>query len=197
MPLSPELIALGQYLAGEFENQEQALAQPAWYVNLRLWQRPVPIFSEDSIALYAEQANVLKLDQPYRPRLLRLRGDANDPQALRVEYYMFKDLEAIRGAGANPERLQCITTDSIEFLPGCTLNLQTEQIAPGQYCFRTFSAPECRCCFTYQGQLYQVSLGFEVTSKELQVYDRGINPTTGQAIWGALLGPYRFQKCQD
>ncbi len=35
MNLSPELITLANYLAGEFDNREQALAEPAWYVNLR------------------------------------------------------------------------------------------------------------------------------------------------------------------
>ncbi|MDJ0689048.1 MAG: CpcT/CpeT family chromophore lyase [Xenococcaceae cyanobacterium MO_188.B32] len=48
MTLSPQLIALGTYLAGEFDNQQQALAEPAWYVHLRLWKRPVPLFTEDS-----------------------------------------------------------------------------------------------------------------------------------------------------
>ena len=50
---SPHLTALATYLAGEFSNQQQALGQPAWYVNLRLWIRPVPIFTDDSITLFA------------------------------------------------------------------------------------------------------------------------------------------------
>ncbi|MBV8887772.1 MAG: hypothetical protein JO235_27770 [Chroococcidiopsidaceae cyanobacterium CP_BM_RX_35] len=54
MPFSPELIALAHYLTGKFDNQEQATAEPAWYVHLRLWQRPVPLFTEDSITLFAE-----------------------------------------------------------------------------------------------------------------------------------------------
>ena len=55
MTISPELIALAQYMAGEFDNREQALAEPTWYVHLRMWQRPlpVPLFSEPSIALFA------------------------------------------------------------------------------------------------------------------------------------------------
>ncbi|NEO28340.1 MAG: chorismate mutase, partial [Kamptonema sp. SIO4C4] len=53
MPLSSELLTLGQYLAGEFTNQKQAIADPAWYVNLCLWHRPVPLFTEDSLTFYA------------------------------------------------------------------------------------------------------------------------------------------------
>jgi len=50
MNFSPQLIALGEYLAGEFDNRE----------HLRLWQRPVNLFTEDSITLFAEQASVIK-----------------------------------------------------------------------------------------------------------------------------------------
>lgn len=67
MNYSPQITALANYLTGEFDNKSQALEQPVWYVHLKLWIRPVPIFTEDSITLFAEQANIIKLDQPYRP----------------------------------------------------------------------------------------------------------------------------------
>ncbi len=57
--MTPELITFGRYLAGEFENQRQAQAEPVWYVHLRLWLRPLPLFREDSIALFAEQASII------------------------------------------------------------------------------------------------------------------------------------------
>lgn len=197
MALSPALRQLGQYLAGEFENAEQALAQPAWFVNLRLWQRPVPLFTDDSICLYAEQANVLKLDQPYRPRLFRLRSRPAATDALQIAYYKFKNIDKVRGAGTHPEILHQITPDWVEFLPGCTLDIQTESINATQFRFRTNHDPQRPCCFTYENQQYQISLGFEVTPQTLKVYDRGIDPKTGKAIWGALLGPFVFQKRRD
>jgi hypothetical protein len=46
MSFSPELTALAEYLAGEFDNSSQAIADPAWYVHLRMWQRPVSLFSK-------------------------------------------------------------------------------------------------------------------------------------------------------
>ncbi|MBE9117781.1 chromophore lyase CpcT/CpeT [Lusitaniella coriacea LEGE 07157] len=195
--MKPELIALGQYLAGQFDNREQALAEPAWYVHLHLWKRPVPLFLDDSITLFAEQANIVNLNQPYRPRLLRLRENPRNAATLQVEYYMFKNIEVVRGAGQDPSALQHLTPEEVEFLPGCTLEIQVEKISTAQYRFRTNHSPDSRCSFTYQGNQYQVSLGFEVTPDELLVYDRGIDPTTGKAIWGALLGPFRFTKRQD
>jgi hypothetical protein len=197
MIFSFEHLALGKYLAGEFDNQKQALAEPAWYVHLRLWMRPLPLLWEDSITLFAEQASVVNLDQPYRPRVLRIRQNQTKAQQLQVEYYMFSDISAIKGAGHNPKLLKQITPDKLEFLPDCTLNVQLELISPEKYCFQTTPASDRPCRFCYQGNTYQVFLGFRVSAEELQTYDRGIEPETGKAIWGALLGPYRFRKIED
>jgi len=197
MSLSSELVTLAKYMAGEFDNQQQALGEPAWYVHLRLWQRPVPLFSEDSLTLFAEQANIVNLDKPYRPRILRLQHSQTTPDSLQVQYYMLKDLEAIRGAGRKPELLKQLTPEQIEFLPGCSLTVQSRQVSPNSYEFSATSATGKPCSFSYQGNNYQVSLGFEATAEEFRSYDKGIDTTTGKAIWGALLGPFRFTKRQD
>jgi hypothetical protein len=197
MTLSPELITLARYMAGEFDNQQQAIAEPVWYVHLRLWQRPVPLFTEDSLTLFAEQANIVNLDKPYRPRILRLQSSDTTPASLQVQYYMLKDTEAIRGAGRNPELLRQLTSEDIEFLPGCNLTVKQQQVGPNSYEFSASSATGTPCGFSYQGNSYQVSLGFEATADEFRSYDKGIDPTTGKAIWGALLGPFRFKKRQN
>ena len=197
MALSPELISLARYMAGEFDNQKQALADPVWYVHLRLWQRPVPLFTEDSLTLFAEQANIVNLDKPYRPRILRLYESDANPNSLQVQYYMLRDTEAIRGAGRNPELLKQLTSEQIEFLPGCNLAIKHHQVALNAYEFSASSATGEPCRFSYQGNNYQVSLGFEATAEEFRSYDKGIDPTTGKAMWGALLGPFRFTKRQD
>lgn len=191
--LSPQLQALGKYLAGEFDNQSQALEQPAWFVHLRLWMRPVPIFYQDSITLYAEQASVVNLDKPYRPRILRLREREN----LEIEYYMFEDITSIAGAGRDRSLLQKITPEQIKFLPDCTLKVKAESTTAGNYRFTTTPVTETPCNYTYQGNNYQVFLGLEATPTTLLTYDKGIDPATGKGIWGALLDAYRFNKIQD
>lgn len=193
MSFSPQVKALASYLAGEFDNQQQALEQPAWYVHLRLWIRPVPIFTQDSLTLYAEQANVIKLDQPYRPRILRLR----QREEIEIEFYMFEDIATASGAGQNKDLIQQITPEKIKFLPNCTLKVATEQLANGKYRFKTTPVTDKPCRVTYQGTTFQVFLGFEATADELQTYDKGIDPETGKGTWGALMGAYRFTKRQD
>jgi CpeT/CpcT family (DUF1001) len=190
MHFTPQLTALASYLAGEFSNQSQAIEQPAWFVNLRLWIRPVPIFTDDSITLFAEQANILNLDQPYRPRILRLRQREN----IEVEFYMFEDLATARGAGQNKDLIAQITPDKIKFLPNCTLQVATQELAKEKYCFVTTPVTNEPCSVTYQGRTFQVFLGFKATADELLTYDKGIDPATGIGTWGALMGAYSFSK---
>lgn len=190
MNFSPQIIALANYLTGEFDNKSQALEQPAWYVHLKLWIRPVPIFTEDSITLFAEQANIIKLDQPYRPRILRLR----QKETIEVEFYMFEDLATAQGAGQNKELIKQITPDKIKFLPNCTLKVDTQELNPGNYCFETTPLSNKPCTVTYQGTSFQVFLGFKATAEELLTYDKGIDPNTGKGTWGALMGAYQFYK---
>lgn len=197
MTLSPELTTFGQYLAGKFDNKVQALANPVWYVHLHLWLRPVPLFPEDSLTLYAEQANIVKLDQPYRPRLWRLRQHGD---RLEVQHYRFHDITKVLGAGRNPDLLRQITREDVEVLTasGCTLNVTVTSDSDGNYQFKASPPDNIPCCFsTHQNQPYQILLGFEVTSQTLQTYDKGIDPKTGKPIWGALMGPYCFDKQEN
>ncbi|MBD1823080.1 chromophore lyase CpcT/CpeT [Cyanobacteria bacterium FACHB-DQ100] len=186
------LQTLAAYLAGEFDNQDQARESPAWFVHLRLWQRPVHLF-EDSLAIFAEQSNVLKLDQPYRQRLLRLQ---EDDRGLKVQYYQFKDPSSVRGAGQQPELLDRLTEDAIELLPSCTLQVAVNSTDQGLH-FIASPPPDTQCVFSLGGNTIQVALGFEAMRDRFLSYDKGIDPETQRPIWGALLGAYEFQKVRS
>ncbi|HTL89976.1 MAG TPA: chromophore lyase CpcT/CpeT [Leptolyngbya sp.] len=187
------LSTLAQYMAGEFDNRAQASESPAWFVHLRLWQRSVNLFTEDSFTLFAEQSNILKLDNPYRQRLLRLQEiDGN----LAVQYYQFKDPNQVKGAGQRPELLDRITQDAIELLPGCTLQVTASEHAQGWH-FIAAPPPDARCVFSLQGSTIQVALGFEAMQNRFLSDDRGIDPETQQPIWGALMGAYEFEKVRS
>lgn len=205
MSISPTLRTLATYLAGEFDNREQAIADPAWYVHLRLWQRPVPqpLFGENSLVLFAEQASVVNLEQAYRPRLMELKaitdpGEAGDrPPEFVVQYYMLEDPGAYRGAGRHPKLLETLTPSALERLPGCKLTVTRRSRADGSDEFSAVLPESSRCCFSYEGQTRQVHLGFDVSADRLLSHDKGIDPETGKPLWGALLGPFEFRKLQD
>lgn len=194
MTLSSTLVTLAHYMAGEFDNREQAIADPVWYVHLRLWQRPVPLFSEDSLTLFAEQANVINLDQPYRQRLIRLRQTDDIEAPLQAQYYAFKDPTVAKGAGLKSDMLKAITLEQIEFLPGCLLKI-TQQ--PDSEIITASPMGGSHCFFSYQGKKSQVRLGFAARVETFQSHDKGIDIETQKATWGAVLGPYRYTKRRD
>jgi hypothetical protein len=93
-----------------------------------------------------------------------------------------------------PSQLAQLQPGDLELLVGCRLGLRQEG-ATGRYVAEML--PESRCCFQYQGEERQVVLGFAVDANGLMTYDRGVDPGTGASLWGAIAGPYRFQKIQD
>lgn len=186
---SKPLTALAQALAGEFENPTQAFEQPAWFVSLRLWHRPLPKRIQGQLALFAEQANILYLDQPYRQRVMVLKAEG---QQLQVQYLALKQPGQFQGAGANPALLAQLSLADLEPLPGCVLTVALQGAT-----FKAQPPPKAKCFFEYDGKTRQVILGFEVGTEHFHSYDRGVDPETGKGLWGALMGPYEFKKCQN
>jgi CpeT/CpcT family (DUF1001) len=108
---------------------------------------------------------------------------------LAVQFWAFKDPARFRGAGANPDLLLQATESELDSLPGCRLEVT---FADDRY--QATPEPDSRCCFNYDGELRQVVLGFEASAAQFLSYDRGVDPETGQSLWGAMMGPYRHQK---
>ena len=189
MNISSQLLQLTSWMAGEFSNREQSLDQPVWFVNLVWWQRPIPFHILGSIAIFAEQSNALILDRPYRQRILQF---IETDSKIQVKYWGFKDPSGWSGDGKNRDRLNQITIDDIEPLNGCLLDVT---FVNG--CYKAEMPKDAKCYFQYMDETRQVVLGFEVTADSFWSGDRGVNPETGTAIWGAILDFYKFRKIQD
>ncbi|PZU98041.1 MAG: chorismate mutase [Pseudanabaena sp.] len=189
MSNSNQILQVSSWMSGEFSNRQQSLEQPAWFVNLVWWQRPIPVAVLNSVALFAEQANALDCDRTYRQRILQL---VETDGKIQVRYWGFKEPSAWVGAGKSRDRLNQITINDIEPLSGCLLDLNFEN---GRY--KATMPEDAKCYFQYMNEMRQVVLGFEVTESSFWSGDRGVNPDTGAAIWGAIMGFYQFQKVQD
>ncbi len=194
--MNENILNLAQKLAGEFNNKNQALAQPIWFVNLHLWHRPIPFLIQGNIALFAEQSPAVNLNQPYRQRLLIIKtpnkSSSSNSQHLIVQYMAFKQPEKYQGAGTNPTLLHQLSLEDLEDLPGCFLEVKYQQDT-----FIAKPPPEAKCYFQYQGKTRQVVLGFEVNNTEFKSFDRGVDTETGKALWGAIIDSYQFKKIQD
>lgn len=192
---------LGRCLAGAFQNRQQALAEPSWYVHLKLWIHPTALFAEDSLTFFMEQASAAYKQPPYRQRLLRLRLQAT---TLTAEYYALKQPEAFCGAAQSPARLAQLTTDDLQMLEGSTLLINSHS-NDAETRFEARQYPGERCQFLVNGETKYVELAFDAIAPHsadrqqgsFLMYDKGIDPDTGKATWGALRGPFRLLKVED
>ncbi|NJL48923.1 MAG: chorismate mutase [Leptolyngbyaceae cyanobacterium SM2_5_2] len=197
--MSPILTRLAEYLAGEFDNKAQALAEPAWYLHLRVWNRPLPrsVFAE-GYGFFIEQISVASGAAPYRQRILHL---TQRDETLWGQYYGLKDPLAFQGSSTAPERLIDLTPQDLIPLPTCGLSVDFD---PGTLKYSARLPAGTLCCITYQGQASYISLGFDLGPQSptadhsiaLSVYDRGVDPATGKTTWGPQMGPFCLLKHQ-
>ena len=117
---------------------------------------------------------------------------------LQGEYFALKDPLKFRGAGTQPELLNAMTADDWVSLPNSTAQIQYQSVGTTRYQFQAGLPEGQYCSFEYGGQRKYVYLGFDIEKKndvlELKTYDKGINPDTGQGLWGALMGPFILLK---
>jgi hypothetical protein len=188
--IHPDLAELGAWLSGVYDNRDQAIDSPVWYVHLRAWWRIVPLFTSDSVVLFGEQANILQVDRPYRQRLLRL---CEREGQLCGAFYSFTQPSAVLGAGDDPAIAARILSAEIMALETGVLEIQR---VGDRFSLTPRSGEICEFRFPERGaeKVGRVELGLEVRSDGYDSYDKGLNLETGQPIWGAIMGPYRFVK---
>ncbi|NJL86579.1 MAG: chorismate mutase [Leptolyngbyaceae cyanobacterium SM1_1_3] len=202
MPLSANLTALAQALAGEFENRQQSLDEPVWYVYLRVWQRPVPNLSEAWPTLFIEQVSVAANKPPYRQRVVQLSETAG---AIKIQFFALKEPQQFCGAALEPERLRNLTMNDLTLLPTCQLEVKLHLSADRSLEVSAQLPENTLCSFDYQGQTRYIKLGFELRTQQnsgtfqtqLLSYDRGVDPVTQEILWGPRLGPFCLVKQQD
>lgn len=189
------LHSLAATLAGEFDNKAQSLADPAWFLHLRVWNRPLPktVFPE-GYGFFIEQISVATGAAPYRQRILHLT-QKND--GFWGQYYGLTDPQAWQGSATQPDRLADLTVTDLIDLPTCGLAITWDSLA-AQYTARLPADSLCR--ITYQGQDSYISLGFDLApngpndTPTLSVYDHGVDPATGKMTWGPRMGPFQLQR---
>lgn len=188
---------LATHMAGEFDNRQQSLADPTWYLHLRLWQRPLPraLFG-DGYSFFIEQISVISGKPPYRQRILHITH--RDGQ-LWGQYYGLSDPVAYSGAATQPERLASLTRESLIDLPTCGLAIEYQ---PNRQTFNARLPEDSLCSFTVNGTTSYVRLKFDLGPESpaphspmvLHMEDRGVDPDTGKPTWGPLMGPFQLAK---
>jgi hypothetical protein len=176
-------------MAADFSNQEQAFENPPFFAHIRVCMRPLPDSILEGTSLFLEQAYDFMLNRPYRLRVFKLTVVED---RIELENYKVKDEEKFFGASRDRERLKNLTSDLLEKLPGCDMNVTWTgnsfqgQIKPGK-----------ACIVERQGKTTYLDNSFIIDREKLISYDRGRDPETDELVWGSVAGPFHFKPWQS
>jgi len=183
------IVKLATWMAGDWANREQAWAAPAYFAHIRLCMRPLPWHVLDGLGFYSEQADDYDWKSPYRVRVLRL---VEVDGRIHSENYVLKDPDAYLGACREPERLNNLSRDQIEQLPGCTMVFEYSDDA-----FRGRLLPGRGCRIFRRGRETWLDSEATVTADAFFSLDRGFGLDDDRQVWGSVSGPFHFVKQVD
>jgi hypothetical protein len=184
MTNSTEIATLARWMAADFSNQEQAFENPPFFAHIRVCMRPLPSEFLSGFSFYVEQAYDYMLNNPYRVRVLNLiaAGDR-----IEIENYCIKQEQQFYGASREIQRLQALSSDSLEKLPGCNMIVEWTG-----HSFKGKVEPGKGCTVVRQGRKTYLDSEFEIDGDKFTSLDRGRDPETDEHIWGSVAGPFHF-----
>lgn len=186
MTHSTDVITLARWMAADFSNRQQAFDNPPLYAHIRVCMRPLAPDLLSGVGFYLEQAYDFQLDRPYRARAMRLLPQ--DGYIL-IENYIIKDEASFYGASRDRNRLAELTSDRLEKMDGC--NMVVHWTGQG---FKGSVEPGKACMVVRQGKTTYLDSEFEIDAQQFISWDRGRDPETDEHVWGALAGPFYFQR---
>lgn len=184
MTHSTDIKTLARWMAADFSNQAQVFENPPLYAHIRVCMRPLPIAILDGVGLLVEQAYDYMLNQPYRVRALKI---ISKDDHLEIENYTLKEEKPFYGATRDLQKLQTITPDQLEKLPGCNMIVEWTG-----HSFRGYVEPGKACMVFRKGQNTYLDSSFEIDQDRFSSLDRGLDPDTNEMVWGSIAGPFDF-----
>ncbi|AFY36670.1 protein of unknown function DUF1001 [[Leptolyngbya] sp. PCC 7376] len=191
MSHSTDAKALATWMAGEFSNFDQALANSALFAHIKVCMRPMPQEFFEGYGLFLEQAYSSGLEQPYRLRVFHIK-----PVGDHLELIHYKPKEEIKeqffGASRNLDILKTVTMEALDPMPGCDMIVTFEN---GAFQGVVQEGKGCKV-FRNNTESY-LDNRFEITANNLISIDRGRDPVTDEIVWGSLAGAFEFKKIKN
>jgi CpeT/CpcT family (DUF1001) len=186
MTHSTDIATLARWMASDFSNQAQAFENPPFFAHIRVCMRPLPLELMGGVSLFLEQAYDYELQHPYRMRILKLV--AKDGHIV-IENYTVKNEETYYGSSRETARLQALTPNQIEKMPGCDMLVEWTGTS-----FKGIVEPGKACMVQRKGQQTYLDNEFEITENTFSSLDRGRDPATDELVWGSVAGPFEFAR---
>jgi CpeT protein len=181
-----DLMTLAQWIAGDFSNQKQAIADPRRFSHIHIFFRPLPYAFFSGIGFYSEQAHDYDLWAPYRQGVHRL---VDQGEQIYIENYGFKDGLPFAGGGRCPDLLKAITHESIEPRRGCAMVFKRSGDR-----FIGGVEPGNACLIPKNGRLTYLDSYVELTATTWLSLDQGKDLETHEQVWGSQEGHLQFEK---
>ena len=172
-------------MTGVFNSANQAAADPSYY-DVQLATAPIWTERDDGCWLYVEQAISEALDRPYRQRVYHLVHDAETGDFRSDISELPGDPLAYVGAWREPARLNAIGPADLVLRRGCSIELRYRD---GAFAGATRDRD---CESSLRGASYATSEVI-IAPDRLTSWDRGYD-SEGQQVWGAVDGPYVFDR---
>lgn len=176
---------LTAYMQGTFSSVEQAKSDTD-YFEIELEMARFNTDAKDGVWLYVEQATAAKKEKPYRQRVYHV--EQVDANTFTSTIMSIKGGEVWYGSYAEPEKLNGLSLDSLEALPGCAITLTYKD---GSFVGST----DGRKCANAWGKATYATSEVTISPGLMVSWDRGYNDA-GEQVWGAEKGGYRFVKKQ-
>jgi CpeT protein len=181
-----DLVKLAQWMAGDFSNHKQSIAEPQHYAHIRIFFRPLPFEFFNAIGFYSEQVYDYDLWSPYRQGVHKLIDRGNNTY---IENYSLKDAMLYAGAAREPEILKTITPECLERRCNCSMIFHRE----GEM-FRGGVEPGNRCLIDRNGTITYLISDVEITETTWVSLDKGMDLNTHEKVWGSAHGMLKFEK---
>ena len=179
-------ILLAQWMAGDFSNHKQSIAEPQNYAHIRIFFRPLPFEFFNAIGFYSEQVYDYDLWSPYRQGVHKLVDRGDDTY---IENYSLKDAMLYAGAAREPAILNTITHECLERRCNCSMIFHRD----GEM-FRGKVEPGDKCLIERDGVMTYLISDVEITEANWVSLDKGMDLDTHEKLWGSAHGMLRFEK---
>lgn len=211
--LNSSFATLCRWMAGEFSNQDQSIAEPANYAHIRVAFRPLPAGFFQGVGFYSEQAYDYDLWSPYRQGIHRLVEQSDG--SVFIENYALKEPMLYAGASREDSILASIPPDGIERRCNCSMVFTPTEIQPDFSRLPEGASPDLpgaagsglryvgqvepgnNCLIPREGRITYLVSEVDLTETTWVSRDRGFDVETNEHIWGSALGPLRFKRIRS
>jgi hypothetical protein len=179
----PELLAFAELLTGNFSSRKQAESDST-YLDISLSMSRIWSDRTDAVWLYVEQAVSAKKDKPYRQRVYKLGHPSEN--IFTSDIYTIRNQQEFAGLQNDPAKQKLLKPDIIDLKEGCTVTLQ-------RYGKKYEGGTDAdKCPSDLRGAKYATTK-IRLEKGLLVSWDQGFD-ASGNQVWGATAGGYRFVK---